>query len=113
MQSDNSNGSWVEKREYPRISANCPVRYKIGPEKTWQEAILIEYSATGARIQCEELILKGTRMFLEVLPGLTKNIPPFTAEAVAIRFALDDEHRFQVGCEFHKPITSLMSKASN
>lgn len=112
MLSENNKGPWLEKREYPRINANCPVRYKIGLEETWHEATLLDYSATGARIQSEELILKGTRVFIEVLPGQSKNVPSFAAEAIAIRFSLDNEHRFEIGCKFHKPISSLLSASS-
>lgn len=113
MISENSKGVWVEKREYPRIKATCPVRYKINSEATWQDAILIDYSATGVCIKCDELILKGSRILVEVLPSCTKNVPPFTAEGIAVRFSLDNEHRYEIGCEFHKPIHSLINVTSN
>lgn len=108
-----TEGLWTEKREYPRIRAGCPIRYQFITEDTWQEATLIDYSATGARIKCEELILKGTKIRIEVLPGCVKNVPPFTAEAVVVRFALDEDHNFQIGCTFNKPISSLMINPAN
>jgi len=100
---------WLERREYPRILANCPVRYKIGVEGSWHEATLVDYSATGARIQSDELILKGSKVFIEVVPGQSKRVPLFKAEAIAVRFSLDDRHVFEIGFEFRKPISSLMN----
>ena len=105
--------TWIEKREYPRIKADCPVRYQLETEDTWHEAILIDYSATGVRIKCEELIFKGTKIRIEVEPGCAKNVPAFSAEGIAVRFSLDEDHNFHIGCEFNKPITSLIKKLSN
>ncbi len=48
-----------EKREYPRIEASCPIRYQIEPDEEWQDATLLDYSATGIRMTCDDLILKG------------------------------------------------------
>ena len=110
MLSDNPKGSWLEKREYPRISAKCPVRYKVVYEENWHEGILLDYSATGARIQSEELILKGTHVIVEVIQGTSKNVPLFSVEAIVVRFSLNDEHQFEIGCEFLKPISSLTRK---
>jgi len=104
--------SWIEKREYPRIKADCPVRYKIELEDTGHLATLIDYSATGVLIKCEEIIFKGTKIRIEVEPGSAKNVPAFSAEGVAVRFSLDEEHNYQVGIEFNKPISSLIKNAA-
>jgi len=110
---DSKAGStWIEKREYPRIKADCPVRYKLETDDTWQIATMIDYSATGVRIKCEELIFKGTKIRIEVEPGSVKNIPAFTAEGIAVRFALDEDHNYQIACEFNKPVTLLIKKPS-
>lgn len=103
-----AGNTWIEKREYPRIKADCPVRYRLETEDTWQRATLMDYSATGVRIKCEELIFKGTKISIEVEPGSAKNVPAFSAEGVAVRFSLDEDHNFQIAFEFNKPITSLI-----
>lgn len=113
MDSKSTDATWSEKREYPRIKAGCPIRYQLMTDDTWQEATLIDYSATGARIKCEELILKGTKIRVEVLPGCVKNVPPFTAEAVAIRFSLDEDHNFEIGCAFNAPVSTLIVNPVN
>ena len=113
MKSENSNGKWVERRQYPRIKASCPVRYQIESEDTWHEATLMDYSATGVSIRCDELILKGSSIKIEVLPGCTNNIPKFSAVGVAVRFSLDEHHRFLIGCEFEQAISILLNTEIN
>lgn len=101
---------WTEKREYPRIKADCPARYQLESEDTWHDAMLIDYSATGVLMKCEELIFKGSKIRIEILPGCAKKVPPFKAELVVVRFALDEDHNFHIGCKFHKPIRSFMTE---
>ena len=102
------NPKGQERREYPRIRANCPVRYQLDSEDTWQNAVLMDYSAMGVQMICDDLILKGTKVRIEVLPGNMRNIPAIKAEGVVIRHEIDDEHRFHIGCQFLKIVHSLV-----
>lgn len=103
--------TWQEKREYPRIKANCPVRFQLDSEDTWQNAMLVDYSAMGIQMICDDLILKGTKLKIEVLPpGNKRNIPAIKADGVVIRHEIDGEHRFHIGCQFLKINHSLLQK---
>jgi hypothetical protein len=95
-----AKGPTYEKREYPRVEANCPARYTVGDSGEWVDAILLDYSATGIRLLCDDLLLKGVTFKIEVLPEAHQNVPRMIVECVVMRFALDDTGSFQIGCEF-------------
>ena len=97
-----------EKREYPRVQATCPIRYQTDSVDEWQNATLLDYSATGIRMLCDDLLLKGTKLTIELLPGSLQHIPQISAEAVVVRFSMDDECSFQLGCEFRSVVRSLV-----
>lgn len=97
-----------EKREYPRIEASCPIRYQIESDDEWQDATLLDYSATGVRMLCDDLLLKGTKIKIELLPGSLQRIPQISAEGVVVRFSMDEECSFQIGCEFSTVARSII-----
>ena len=102
----------IEKREYPRVVASCPIRYQTENDAIWHEAQLMDYSATGVRMICDDLLLKGTKLKIVFLPGELQKVPSISAEATVVRFSMDDECRFQIGCEFTTVVRSLVRKAS-
>ena len=95
-----AKGPTYDKREYPRVEANCPVRYTVGDSGVWEDGILLDYSATGIRLLCDDLFLKGTKLKVEILPEAHQHIPRMSVECVVIRFAMDDTCSFQIGCTF-------------
>ena len=90
----------LDRRQYPRIKASCPIRYTVGDSDVWEDAMLFDYSATGIRLICDDLLLRGTKIKIEVLPKTHQHIPQLPVECVVNRFALDDTCSFQIGCEF-------------
>jgi c-di-GMP-binding flagellar brake protein YcgR len=105
---DGSKGVPFEKREYPRVEASCPIRYQTDDANVWEDATLLDYSATGIRMLCDDLLLKGTKLKLEVLPGSLQHIPQISVEGVVVRFSMDEECSFQIGCEFVSVVRSLV-----
>ena len=103
-----SEGARFEKREYPRIEASCPIRYQTGDADVWENATLLDYSATGMRMLCDDLLLKGTKLKIEVLPGSLQKIPQISVEGIVVRFSMDDECSFQIGCQFVSVVRSLV-----
>lgn len=97
-----------EKREYPRVKASCPIRYQTDDNDVWEEATLLDYSATGIRMLCDDLLLKGTKIKIEVLPGSLQHIPQISVEGVVVRFSMDDDCSFEIGCEFSTVARSLV-----
>lgn len=106
--SEPAKGVPFEKREYPRVEASCPIRYQTDAMDTWEDATLLDYSATGIHMLCDNLLLKGTKLKLEVLPGSLQKIPQISVEGVVVRFSMDDECSFQIGCEFVSVVRSLV-----
>ena len=109
-----------EKREYPRVKASCPIRYKtdentgwLDESDGWLDAELIDYSATGILMQCEDVIMKGAKIKIELLPGSLQKIPQISAEGVVVRFTMDDNDcSFQIGLEFYNVVRSLVQNAT-
>lgn len=101
-------GAALERREYPRVEASCPIRYQTDDSDVWEKATLLDYSATGIRMLCDDLLLKGTKIKIEVLPGSLQHIPQISAEGVVVRFSMDEECSFQIGCEFLTVVRSLI-----
>ena len=95
--------SLSEKRLYPRIQASCPVLFQVSSDgDAWQDAVLHDYSATGARFTCEDFVLTGEKLKIRLMPGNVQKIPSISAESVVVRCGLDDDHTFQIGCKFLK-----------
>lgn len=111
--SEGSKGVPFEKREYPRVNASCPIRYQADDDVEWHEATLMDYSATGIRMLCDDLLLKETKIKIELLPASLQKIPQISAEAVVVRFSMDDECSFQIGCEFITVVRSLVRNIKN
>ena len=93
-----------DKREYPRIKASCPIRYQADSSDDWQDATLLDYSATGVRMVCEDLMLTGTKLKIKLLPGNLQKVPKISADGIVIRLDFDDEHQFMIACEFLKVV---------
>ena len=106
-----AKGPAYDKREYPRIEASCPVRYSVGDSGVWEDAMLLDYSATGIRFLCDDLLLKGTEIKIEILPEVHQHIPRMSVECVVIRFSMDDTCSFQIGCEFIGAVQVISRKS--
>lgn len=98
----------TEKREYPRIKANCPIRYQTDNAHEWQDATLLDYSATGVLFACDELILTGTKIKIELVPDSLQKIPRISAKGVVNRLSMDDGCNFQISCEFLTVVRSVI-----
>lgn len=94
----------AEKREYPRIKARCPVQYQLDSGDDWRDATLLDYSATGVRIICTDLILTGTKLKIRLMPDSLQKVPKISADGIVVRFDLDEEHSFKIACEFLKVV---------
>lgn len=98
---EQSNNNRIERRKFPRIVAQCPVRYQ-GQQGDWGEAELQDYSATGIRMMCEETLLQNTKLTLYMLPAAKTRIPRLSAEGVVVRCVLGADHRYEIACKLTK-----------
>jgi len=98
--------SFKEQRIFPRIPAQCPVRYRTPESQRWIEGKLVNYSATGLRIECDELLTPGTPIAVELRPGDDKTIPAVFGKGTVVRCEPNIELRYEVSCKLTqvKPI---------
>lgn len=91
-----------EQRMFPRIPAQCPVLYRAAESKYWYEGKLVNFSATGVRIECDEMLLPGTPVFIEIRPGDDKVIPAVTGKGTVVRCEANAHLRYEVSCRLTK-----------
>lgn len=88
-----------DKRGFPRTAAACPVLYRISPDKRWHVATLIDYSAIGIRIVCDENIPCDSEIAIQIKPGSQKTVPPLSITGTVVRCNTNDEQHFEVSCK--------------
>jgi hypothetical protein len=93
-----------EQRVFPRMKVQCPVLYLVEPAKRWQVAKLVDYSATGLRMECDENLAEGTKIAVAIKPGGNKLIPPISGEGTVVRCAANAQARFEVSCKLTKVV---------
>ena len=65
--------NFTEKRGFPRMPMDCPVRFRIKGREQLSAAIVSNLSSSGLLIIAEEEIPPGAVLALEILPGKTTN----------------------------------------
>ena len=93
---------FAERRAFPRIQGNCPVLYRLDLKDRWQVAKMIDYSATGIKIDCDENIPVGTGISLQVKPGSVKTIPQYSAEGTVAHSDLNKDEHYTVSVKILK-----------
>ena len=91
-----------EQRTFPRHSLNCPAIYRLGTNKRWLVAKMVEYSATGISMACDEDLPKGVSIDVQIKPGSVKTIPPMSLEGTVVRSSLNDEDRYVISVKIIK-----------
>jgi hypothetical protein len=96
------DGSKKKQRRFPRVRVVCPVLYRVRVNSRWQTAQLVDFSATGVRIECDEHLPLQTTIMLQIKPGREKVVPALAAKAVVVRCELNVRQRFEVSCKIRK-----------
>lgn len=96
------NKKIAERRAFPRIDANCPVLYQPRPNSRWIVARLLEYSATGISMVCDENLPEGGEIAIQIKPGSLKTIPQLSANGKVVRCVETSDNRFKVSCKILK-----------
>lgn len=90
------------QRAFPRISVSCPVLYLLPPAKRWQVATLMDFSAIGISMVCDDLLDVGTDIEIQIKPGSQKTVPAVSAAARVVRCETSNEQRYIVSCKLIK-----------
>lgn len=90
------------QRVFPRISVTCPVLYRLSAAKRWQVARLVDFSATGVRMVCDDNLTINSELAIQIKPGSKKTVPELSVTGVVVRSELNAEQRFEVSCKVIK-----------
>lgn len=90
------------QRVFPRISVTCPVLYRLSAAKRWQVARLVDFSATGVRMVCDDNLTINSEIAIQIKPGSQKTVPALSATGVVVRSNINAEQRFEVSCKVIK-----------
>jgi hypothetical protein len=94
--------SFTERRAFPRIEASCPVLYRLNATDSWQVAKMVDYSATGIRLDCDENLPVDTKIAIKIKPGSMKTIPALSVEGLVVHSDLNKEQHFTVSVKIRK-----------
>ena len=90
------------KRAFPRISVTCPVLYRLAEGRRWQVARLIDFSATGICMICDDNLPIDTKVDIQIKPGSQKTVPKLSVSGFVVRSVTTDDQHFEVSCKVLK-----------
>jgi len=90
------------KRKFPRVAVTCPVLYRQFPNKRWLVARLVDFSAIGVCMICDDNLPLDTEVEIQIKPGSQKTVPALSATGVVVRCLVTDDQRFEVSCKVIK-----------
>jgi hypothetical protein len=90
------------KRVFPRVTVTCPVLYRESSSKRWQVGRLVDFSATGVCMICDDNLPIDSEISIQIKPGSQKTVPALSASGVVVRSVTTDEQRFEVSCKILK-----------
>ncbi|MBL1277381.1 MAG: PilZ domain-containing protein [Ectothiorhodospiraceae bacterium] len=96
------NNKDKNRRGFPRIAVTCPVLYRVDPSQRQHVAKLVDFSATGIRIICDENIAPGRKMNIHIKSGSQKTVPELSISGVVLRCEENDDQKFEVSCKISK-----------
>ena len=94
--------NFTERRAFPRILVNCPALYRQDSDKRWLVAKMVEYSATGITMICDENLPEGTKLDIQIKPGSIKTIPQLSVTGQIMRSEANNDQRFNISVKILK-----------
>jgi len=92
---------YAEKRDFLRMTVDCPARYRIAGSNSLSAAIVKNLSSSGMLILSDREIDPGTQLAIEIMPGKTIT-PPLSAEARVVRALATETGDFNIACSFER-----------
>jgi c-di-GMP-binding flagellar brake protein YcgR len=87
----------AEQRVFPRISAQCPVRYRESTTGRWLIGRMLDFSATGLLMTTDTNLEQGAQINVQVEPGSKKHIPALRGVGKVVRSRHIDDDHFEIG----------------
>ncbi len=88
------------------MHASCPVLYRIGKEKSWKVAKMVDMSATGIQFISSENPEISSSICIHVKPGSKKMIPEIIASGVVVRSENMGDDSYAVSCRLTEVSTN-------
>jgi hypothetical protein len=96
LKSDQPNKP-LERRAFPRIPAQCPVRFRDSQAQRWLIGRLVDYSAAGLCMITPRALDIGDSIAIQIERGSKRDIPPLAGEGTVIRCSEAPGGQYQVG----------------
>jgi hypothetical protein len=88
---------YSEKRDFLRMTVECPGRYRSPGADQTQAALVRNLSATGVSLVVDQAVAPEVELALEIMPG--KNItPPLAAYVKVLRCDPAEDGRYTLAC---------------
>ncbi len=88
---------YSEKRDFLRMTVECPGRYRVPGAAQPQAALVRNLSATGVSLVVDEPVAPELELGLEIMPG--KSItPPLAAYVKVLRCDPSEDGRYTLAC---------------
>jgi hypothetical protein len=92
---------YAEKRNFLRMSVDCPARYRVAGSDSLSAGIVKNLSSSGMLILSEQEMDPGTQLAIEIMPGKTIT-PPLSAEARVVRSLPTETGDYNIACSFDR-----------
>ncbi len=89
----------LNKRMFPRITAECPVLYRTHEQERWCVGMLQDFSATGVLMTCDRALTTGTQISLRLERGRNKTLPALSGSGNIIRSDKLSGSKYEIACK--------------
>ena len=86
----------AEHRAFPRMPAQCPIRYRDSETGRWLIGRMLDFSATGMMMTTEHNLEEGSHIHLQIEPGSKKAIPALRGVGMVVRCKHINDDHFEV-----------------
>lgn len=86
----------AEHRTFPRMPAQCPIRFRDEESGRWLIGRMLDFSATGLLMTTEKNLEEGSHLTLQIEPGSKKAIPALRGVGMVVRCQHINDDHFQV-----------------
>lgn len=90
------------RRGFPRITVTCPVLYRLAANERWRVARLVDFSATGICMVCDDKLPLDAEVSIQIKPGSQKTVPELSASGYVVRTVTSSEESFKISCKILK-----------
>jgi len=92
----------VNKRIFPRMTAQCPVMHRANDQQRWSVGLLINFSATGLLFSSVRALEPGAPINIRLERGRNRTLPAVSGSGKVIRCNKMDPNKYEVACKLDR-----------